>query len=345
MNYSGRRRLPRVMLSLMVRRCKVRKACLIILVCILFGANILPSQAHPQAQSAGSDTDQKADELVLVGTVTKLHPIAAPRSLRRWAVVMRVEKVMSGKFSGATFTFTVHSPANAGLQVNQTYTVKATRAGEGYLVNERDITKAQTVNRTTVSEETESLKRMLANQPDHTARQKFFFSEGFGGFGADSKVAKLGNRRVEVTEDTIFINEPSKPTIKVYPQRKEYSEMPALKNSKFADSPEELVKRDDVLFKTLGTERVGKYSCIKIEVKYKDEKLKDVQFLYWSSPELKNLIIKSEITLGQSVKFLTLLEDVSFSVDEELFRIPADYKKVVEPDYMKELQEKLQKPR
>lgn len=322
----------------------MRKLCLNILLCILFGAGSLPSQARTPAQSSASDIDQKADELVLVGTVTKLYPIAASRSRRRWAVVLRVERVMSGKFSGETFTFTVHSPAQASLQVNQAYTVKATRAGEGYLVNERDVTKAPTVSRTTVSEDAESLRRMLANQPDHTARQKFFFSEGFGGFGAESKVVKLGERRVEVIEDTIFIKEPSKPTIKVYPQRREYSELQPLGSGKFAFSPEELVKRNDVSFKSVGTETVGKYSCIKIEVRYKEKKLKVAQFLFWTSPELKNLIIKSEITLGQHVKFLTLLEDVSFSVDEELFRIPAGYKKVVEPDYLKELQERLLKP-
>jgi hypothetical protein len=49
--------------------------------------------------------------------------------------------------------------------------------------------------------------------------------------------------------------------------------------------------------------------------------------------------------LGRRVKFLTLLEDVSLGVDEELFRIPAGYKRVVEPDYMKELQERIRKPR
>ena len=185
-------------------------------------------------------------------------------------------------------------------------------------------------------DEPEALRQMLTNQPDYTATQQFSFSEGFGGFGAKSIVAKMGKRQVEVTEDTIFINEPGKPTIKVFPKRKEYTELPVEKEDDFSISPEELAKRDDVSFKSLGVEKVGKYNCVKIEVSYKDDRLKEMKFLFWAAPELKNLIVKSEISMGQQVKFLTLLEDVSLSVDEELFRIPAGYKKVGEFDYPKE---------
>lgn len=68
--------------------------------------------------------------------MTKLYPVAAPRSQRRRAVVARVESVASGESSGATFTFTVHSPARAGLRVNRAYRIKATKTGGGYLVDE-----------------------------------------------------------------------------------------------------------------------------------------------------------------------------------------------------------------
>lgn len=207
------------------------------------------------------------------------------------------------------------------------------------------IADAQTVGRAGASEDPESLRQILARQPNYTATQQFTFSEGFGGFGATSKVAKMGNRQVEVTEDAIFIHEPGEPTIKVFPKRKEYARMPVTKEDDFAVSPEGLARRDDVSFKSLGTEKVGRYACIKIEVSYKDEKLKEMKFLFWAAPELKNLIIKSEISLGQEVKFLTVLGDISLSVDEELFRVPAGYKKVVEPDYMKEPQDRIRKPR
>jgi hypothetical protein len=204
---------------------------------------------------------------------------------------------------------------------------------------------AQVARQQTASEDPESLRQMLANQPDYTAMQQFLFSEGFGGFGAKSKVAKMGDRQVEVTDDTVFINEPGKPTIKVFPKRKEYSELPLEKNDDFSVSPEEIARRSDVVFKSLGIETVGRYMCFKIEASYKDEKLKEMKFVFWAAPQLKNLVIKSEVSLGERVKFLTLLEDVSLGVNEKLFRIPLGYKKVIEPDYMKRLEENIRKPR
>jgi hypothetical protein len=207
------------------------------------------------------------------------------------------------------------------------------------------LANAQVVRQQTISEDPESLRQMLANQPDYTAMQQFLFSEGFGGFGAKSKVARLGSRQVEVTEDTIFIHEPGKPTIKVFPKRKEYSELPLEKNDDFSVSPEEIARRSDVVFKSLGTETVGRYKCLIIEASYKDEKLKERKVVFWAAPQLKNLVIKSATSLGEQVKFLTLLEDVSLRVNEKLFRIPRGYKKVIEPDYMKRLEENIRKPR
>jgi hypothetical protein len=204
---------------------------------------------------------------------------------------------------------------------------------------------AQVARQQPASVDPESFRQMLANQPDYTAMQQFLFSEGFGGFGAKSKVAKMGNRQVEVTDDTVFIHEPGKPTIKVFPKRKEYSELPLEKNDDFSVSPEEIARRSDVVFKSLGTETVGRYVCLKIEASYKDEKLKEMKFVFWAAPQLKNLVIKSEVSLGERVKFLTLLEDVSLGVNEKLFRIPPGYKKVIEPDYMKRLEENIRKPR
>jgi len=200
---------------------------------------------------------------------------------------------------------------------------------------------AQVGRQQTASEDPQSLRQMLATQPDYTAMQQFLFSEGFGGFGARSKVAKMGKRQVEVTDDTIFINEPGKPTIKVFPKRKEYSELPLEWNDDFSVYPEEIARRSDVVFKYLGKEPVGSHTCLKIEVSYKDEKLKEMKFVFWAAPRLQNLVIKSETSLGERVKFLTLLEDVSLAVNKKLFRIPPGYKKVIEPDYMKRLEDNI----
>ena len=136
LNRAERRVMPGVMFLLYVLRQKMRKTRAIILGLLLFGANQLPSRAFGRAQSASSGAEPKSYDLVLVGTVVKLYPLAAPRSRRRWAVVARVNSVASGEFSGATFTFTVHSPALAGLRVNRAYIIKATKTDGGYLVDE-----------------------------------------------------------------------------------------------------------------------------------------------------------------------------------------------------------------
>jgi hypothetical protein len=97
--------------------------CIVILVSLL-------SWTGPSLQAA------KTEGLVVVGTVTKIYQLADTHSLKNWAVVANVDRVVSGEFTGTSFTFVVHSPARAGLQVGQTYTIKATRTAEGYLVNE-----------------------------------------------------------------------------------------------------------------------------------------------------------------------------------------------------------------
>src|SRR5687767_11493259 len=112
----------------------MRKTSLLILALILSGVNGFRSSAT--AQSVATAATSKSSDLVLTGTVTKTYPVAASRSLRRWAVVVRVARVVSGEFSGATFTFTIHSPARAGLRVGRTYTIKATPTGAGYVVDE-----------------------------------------------------------------------------------------------------------------------------------------------------------------------------------------------------------------
>ncbi len=114
----------------------MRMTLVIILGLLLCGANQFPSRAYGQAQSTSSGAEPKSYDLTLVGTVTKLYPVAAPRSRRRWVVVARVKSVASGEFSAATFTFTVHSPALSGLRVNRDYVIKATKIDGGYFVDE-----------------------------------------------------------------------------------------------------------------------------------------------------------------------------------------------------------------
>jgi hypothetical protein len=177
----------------------------------------------------------------------------------------------------------------------------------------------------------------------------FFKNEAGLAGGRGDTVAKMGNKLVEVTANTILIYEPGTPTIKVFPKRKEYAEVTVERKDDFAVPPEDIAnlagiaKRVDVVFKSAGTEKVGEYTCVKIEVSHKDEKLKGVKLLFWVAPGLKNLVIQSETSVGR-VSYGTLLTDVSLVVNEELFRVPADYKKVAEPDRMKGAGDKIRKP-
>lgn len=85
----------------------------------------------------GATAEPPAKKLILTGTVSAIIPINAPRpSLRNWAVTVRVEKVKEGKFSHPEFTFTVHSPARAGLEIGHRCTIEATWTGQGYVVAE-----------------------------------------------------------------------------------------------------------------------------------------------------------------------------------------------------------------
>ena len=110
---------------------------------IIFGANnVLGCTGGAIIASGGFDREQAAitvttaKDLVFIGTVTEIYPVSAARSLRNWAVVALIDKVVSGEFSGTTFTFAIHSPARAGLRVGQTYTIKATWTAAGYIVDE-----------------------------------------------------------------------------------------------------------------------------------------------------------------------------------------------------------------
>jgi hypothetical protein len=123
---------------------EVRNATwIIVLGFIIFGANndlgcmggaIIPSRGLDGERAAIADSTAK--DLVFIGTVTEIYPTSAARSLRNWAVVAYVDKVVSGEFAATTFTFAIHSPTRAGLRVGHTYTIKATWTTAGYIVDE-----------------------------------------------------------------------------------------------------------------------------------------------------------------------------------------------------------------
>ncbi len=75
-------------------------------------------------------------DLVFEGKLIELKPTLNPGSRIRWIVKMRVDRVVSGRFSGDTFSFGVHSPAKSNLVLGGTYEVRATAVPGGYEVDE-----------------------------------------------------------------------------------------------------------------------------------------------------------------------------------------------------------------
>jgi hypothetical protein len=72
--------------------------------------------------------------LVFVGTVIEISQ--GRDDLRPWVVAATVDRIVSGDFAGKTFEFAIHSPAQSGLGVGKSYTIKAKWAGKGYTVDE-----------------------------------------------------------------------------------------------------------------------------------------------------------------------------------------------------------------
>jgi hypothetical protein len=195
--------------------------------------------------------------------------------------------------------------------------------------------KAQAVYQTPQTDNVDPLWNLILVQPDFTAIQHFMFTEPHGGFGMRIKMAKKGNLYREESEEGIRVIHPDKPVILLDPKRKEYyellpSDFPTVELTKpeFDISPEGLAKRTDVLIKMQGQEKIGEYSCNKIEVTFKDKKLESMKFIFYSAPELKNLIVAREM-IGGPIKFAIILSDVSLNVAEEMFQIPVGYKKIV----------------
>jgi hypothetical protein len=114
----------------------MRKTLLIIFGLILFEANEYLLQGIAAAQSISTGAISKSKDLVLVGKVTKIYPVAKSHSLRNWAIIVQVVSMESGELTAANLTFTVHSPAQAGLRIGRVYRIKATSTDGGYVVDE-----------------------------------------------------------------------------------------------------------------------------------------------------------------------------------------------------------------
>ena len=82
------------------------------------------------------ENTQQNPDLVFIGTVDEIENAPLDYSLANWIVTFRVEKVITGSFSGKTFSFRVHSPSQSGLTVGSMYTVAAEKTDEGYKIDQ-----------------------------------------------------------------------------------------------------------------------------------------------------------------------------------------------------------------
>jgi len=105
-------------------------------------------------------------DLVLVGKVTSLK-LGGGDEIKRWIVTVKVEKVVTGDFSGPTLQFAVHSPAHSGLEKGRSYTIEAIWAGAGYTVDELQWMKRK---RTEPRTRTVELANKVLQADDHLGR-------------------------------------------------------------------------------------------------------------------------------------------------------------------------------
>jgi hypothetical protein len=115
---------------------------------ILLVVSLTVAQTSTGLAPTHSSSSDSPKDLVFIGTITKIYPFSAPATVRRrWAVRAHVDRVVSGTFSGDTFTFTVHSPAQSGLRVGRAYTIKATWTDKGYVVDESNLRTASALTK------------------------------------------------------------------------------------------------------------------------------------------------------------------------------------------------------
>ena len=72
----------------------------------------------------------------LWGTVEELYSSPLAQSRFNYVVQCRVDKILSGDFSGKTFSFRIHSPSQSGLEVGKQYKIEAKRTPEGFAVDQ-----------------------------------------------------------------------------------------------------------------------------------------------------------------------------------------------------------------
>jgi hypothetical protein len=93
--------------------------------------------ADPARATASAKHSSRVEDVVLVGTITDVvQRDHEATEMEGWSITVAVDRVLSGRFSGPTLTFAIHSPGRAGLNVGKSCTIKARRTDKGYVAVE-----------------------------------------------------------------------------------------------------------------------------------------------------------------------------------------------------------------
>jgi hypothetical protein len=179
----------------------------------------------------------------------------------------------------------------------------------------------------TEAERALDLRSIVAHQPDFIADLRFFYAEGFGGFGASEHIARKGNKYRVDNDFLIVMGEPGKAATRLYPEDKVYDDLETGINDDSPGAggpfnPKTLGSKNDITFTALGTLMIDGHKCLKIQATKNNgpEKL----FLF-AAEDLKYLIIVAQV-LAPPRNSVQRLSNISLDVPDSLFEIPKDYK-------------------
>ena len=79
----------------------------------------------------------------ILGRVNAIETAPLKNSRLNWLVIVEPERVISGQFTGRSFSFRVHSPSKARLVVGKRFRIRAIMQNGYYSAKELDIKAAE----------------------------------------------------------------------------------------------------------------------------------------------------------------------------------------------------------
>jgi hypothetical protein len=99
---------------------------------VLAGGAACDSRPAAPAARPPPGSSEAGDLTVFLGTITDIDPSNTRHPFLKWAVIVRVDEVVSGPRPGDKFWFAIHSPSQEGLEVGQRVRIRARKTAEGF---------------------------------------------------------------------------------------------------------------------------------------------------------------------------------------------------------------------